>query len=478
MVRQTRGVVGGMTARWLVVAASASMAAMVGCDTRAAWTRHNPDAGLLAQTYASTPAEGATTAATAATRSDATGEAMAKTTGTQPFNATGHLAGNASALSALAAAMEGAGSGAGERGATASRPKLSWPISGNASSVETGSGEFGESPEGLTQISFGSVGADFDPSVSRDGQWLVFSSTQHRATADLYVAKVGSRAVTQLTSDPANDAMPVLSPDNKRVAFASDRGGSWQIYVMPATGGRAVQITDGGGEALHPTWSSDGSRIAFCRLGEVSGRWELWVVEAANPAKAEFIGYGLFPEFAPVAAGEGNAERLVFQRGRERGDRAFGLWTVDYKPGMVSNPTEVLSMAGAAAINPSWSPDGQFIAFTQTPIGGGDGAARGEIWIVASDGSAKVSVTGGGAAAGRLASAAPAWGRDGRLYFVSNRGGHEQVWAMSSDRAVAAMPSRINRAPALASTPEAATSNDSTMTEMPAEAPTASVPTP
>ena len=39
-------------------------------------------------------------------------------------------------------------------------------------------------------------------------------------------------AVTQLTKDPANDVMPAISPDGQWVAFASDRSGNWDIYLI------------------------------------------------------------------------------------------------------------------------------------------------------------------------------------------------------------------------------------------------------
>ena len=305
-------------------------------------------------------------------------------------------------------------------------------------------GSIGDAPEGLTQVTFANEGADFDPAVSRDGKMVVFASTQHRPTADLYIARVGSRAITQLTADAGNDVMPALSPDNTLVAFASDRSGSWQIYVMPSNGGRAVQITDGqnnSGDALHPTWSPDGSHMAFCRLGSMSRRWELWVVAVANPSSAEFIGYGLFPDWCPVAGtGMDGSHRIVFQRGRERADRAFGIWSIDYKPGSVGNPVELVSNVGAAAINPSWSTDGQFIAYSMTPTDyqpqqNPSALAPSDVWVVSADGAARVNVT-----SGNSSNLSPTWGNDGKLYFVSDRGGREQLWSISSAKALAAMP--------------------------------------
>ena len=296
----------------------------------------------------------------------------------------------------------------------------------------------------LAQQSFAADGADFDPFVSRDGKWLVFASTQHRPNPDLYIKTVGSRTVTQLTSDPASDVMPEISPDGTRVAFASNRSGAWNIYVMPATGGQAVQITSGSTQDLHPTWSPDGSRLAFCRLGQASGRWELWVVEVARPQVAEYVGLGVFPRWCPVAGtGQSGRDRIAFQRGRERGDRAFSVWTIDYKPGDAGNPTEIVSAKGLAAINPGWSPDGSMMTYALVPVGTAQATFQrpreGAVWLASVDGSARSRLT----SAGYLQSQ-PVWGGDGLVYFVSNRGGIDQVWSTSPVKALAAMGRTMN----------------------------------
>jgi len=59
------------------------------------------------------------------------------------------------------------------------------------------------------------------------------------------------------------NAQPLPSPDGKWIAFLTDRDGWDHIYVMPAAGGNAVQITRGKFEAWRPVWSHDGTRIAF-----------------------------------------------------------------------------------------------------------------------------------------------------------------------------------------------------------------------
>ncbi|MBL8764917.1 MAG: PD40 domain-containing protein [Phycisphaerae bacterium] len=292
--------------------------------------------------------------------------------------------------------------------------------------------------DAITQVTTSEDGADFDPSVSRDGSFVVYASTQHRTTADLYRRAVGSRAVTQLTSDPAQDVMPAVSPDGSRIAFASNRSGSWDIFVMNAKGGQAVQVTSDPGAELHPTWSPDGTRIAFCRLSQSSGRWELWIIDAGDAAAAEFIGYGLFPDWCPIAGrGADGRDQILFQRARERGSRAYSIWTVDYAPGQVSSPTELVAIPGLAAINPVWAPDGRSIAFsTVAPDATRPGIlpSAADLWIASADGSERVNLT-----AGQGVSMQPRWAKDGRLYFVSNRSGRDNLWSIGTAGALAAM---------------------------------------
>lgn len=323
------------------------------------------------------------------------------------------------------------------------------PIVGNwenppSSFAPSGSGMPGmalDVMESLAQVTFAKYGSDFDPSISRDGKTIVFSSTQHRPTADIYIKAVNGRTVTQLTADPAQDVMPSLSPDGARVAFASNRSGSWDIYIMSVTGGQAVQVTADSAQELHPSWSPDGSKLVYSRLGQVSGRWEMWVIDIEKPMSSEFIGYGLFPSWCPVAGtGDHGRDKIVFQRSRERGDRAFSVWTVDYKMGDASSPTEIASHQAAAFINPTWSPDGNWIVFASIPFVGEAPAApathrpaRSDLWMCAVDGSGRVNLT-----TGRSVNLMPTWGADSRIYFISDRSGTENVWSIGTDKAMLA----------------------------------------
>lgn len=291
------------------------------------------------------------------------------------------------------------------------------------------------------QITYTFDGADFDPMVSADGSVILYASTQHRPTPDIYLKHVGSSVIRQLTNDASSNAMPALSPDGNRVAFCSDRSGNWDIYVMPVGGGPAVQITTDSSHDIHPSWSPDGTRLVFGRLGQTTRRWEMWVVDASSPTVSEFIGFGMFPEWCPIAGtGENGLDKILFQRSRERGDRAFGLWTLDYGNGRVGNLTQIIASPLSAFINASWAPDGKHIAFATvpTPAAWSDASAarppRAELWMMPVTGGARVALTSGDAV-----DLMPTWGPDNRIYFVSDRSGSDNIWSMDLSPAILAI---------------------------------------
>ncbi|MEY3026895.1 MAG: TolB family protein [Phycisphaerales bacterium] len=278
----------------------------------------------------------------------------------------------------------------------------------------------------LAQVSFATEGGDYAPDIDRTGSFMVYASTQHRPTFDIYRKSVDGRTVTQLTTDPSDDLMPALAPDGSRIAFASNRNGNWDIYIMPIGGGAPTQITSDSDDEVQPTWAPDGRRIAFSRKNGRTNTWEIWVVDTTNPGLRSYVCEGFLPRWSP----EERRDVLLFQRARQRGSRLYGIWTIELVRGEGLSPTEIVSARNAAVLQPGWSPDGSKIVFTSVVNPGGDSEwpEQSDIWIINADGTRRMGLTNG-----RFRNMQPTWGADGRVYFVSNRGGIENIWSMAAD---------------------------------------------
>ena len=277
----------------------------------------------------------------------------------------------------------------------------------------------------LRQHTFAEIGADLDPDIDSAGRRMVFASTRHNAQPDLYTKSTDGVAVTQLTSDPSADVQPVYSPDDQRVAFASNRSGNWDIWIIGVDGGQPRQVTRGLADEVHPSWSPDGTRLVYCSLPTEGGQWELWITDLAAGTTKRFIGYGLFPEWSP------SGDVILYQRARERGSRWFSIWTLTLVDGEPRYPTELAWSSKEAYILPTWSPDGLWFAFAGVPDPAPDdpllAASRGrsDIWIMTADGRGKVRLTDG-----YTPSYAAAFSVDGRVFFTSGRGGHDNIWSL------------------------------------------------
>ena len=80
-------------------------------------------------------------------------------------------------------------------------------------------------------------------------------------------------AIRRLTNHPAGDGHPSWSPDGRHIAFASDRDGNVEIYVMGSDGSNPRRLTNHSAGDGHPSWSPDGRHIAFASDRDGNGRF-------------------------------------------------------------------------------------------------------------------------------------------------------------------------------------------------------------
>ncbi len=109
-----------------------------------------------------------------------------------------------------------------------------------------------------------------DPDLSPDGKLLVVPVTRYdvdknKGYTDLWLIPAAGGAARQLTSDDASDSDPRFSPDGKWIAFVSKRGEDKesQLYVIAIDGGEARRVTRVPTGVSAPKWFPDSKRIAF-----------------------------------------------------------------------------------------------------------------------------------------------------------------------------------------------------------------------
>jgi tricorn protease len=197
------------------------------------------------------------------------------------------------------------------------------------------------------------------------------------AEGDLWQVARSGGVASRLTSHPADESEPAISPDGKTLAFSAAYEGPTEVYTMPLAGGSPVRRTfDGGG--------------------------------------AEVVG------FAPDGA-------LVYSTRRYSTLPDTQLLRLD----LASGERSAVPLAQAA--DASWTPDGRTLFFTRLPFQGSHtkryrGGTAQSVWKYAEGAPEAVPLTGDYAGTSRN----PLWW-GGRVYFLSDRDGTMNVWSMDED---------------------------------------------
>ena len=171
----------------------------------------------------------------------------------------------------------------------------------------------------------------------------------------------------QLTTGPA-DSAPTWSPDGSSVAFVRAGDGPGQVWLLPAKGGEPRSLTDLPLGAGRPVWSPDGSRIAFTAPVDL----------LATPGESE-------EDRADRGHAPLVAERLDYQAdgvGIRRGVRMH-LHVVEVATGQCRQVTDGDWDAG----EPAWSPDGEQLAFAAATAPDRDLVFSAPVHVVAADGT-------------------------------------------------------------------------------------------
>lgn len=183
------------------------------------------------------------------------------------------------------------------------------------------------------------IGGAFSP----DGREIAISREESKGNSDIVLLDRNGAVIERLTDDEGIDVSPSWSPDGRRLAYCSSRGGNPQIYVLDVDSRRSRRISMQGSYNTQPVWSPTGERIAY--TGRVGGRFQIFVVEAGGGGARQITSSGgdnVDPSWSP------DGRYLVFRSTRTGQGR---LWVSDWRG---SNQTELIAGSGDDS-SPSWS---------------------------------------------------------------------------------------------------------------------------
>ncbi len=215
-------------------------------------------------------------------------------------------------------------------------------------------------------------GSWIDVDVSPDGQSITFA-----LLGDIYTMPMAGGAPTRIAEGLAWEVQPRFSPDGKRIAFTSDRGGGDNIWIMNRDGSDKRQVTKEKFRLLNqPSWSPDGRYIIAKKhftTGRSLGTGEVWVyhvsggagvvlVKKPNEKHQKELGEPIYaPDGKSLYYTRNITPGSTFIYAQDSNTDLFNIEEYDLETGEVT--TAVSGLGGS--VRPTPSPDGKNMAFVR-----------------------------------------------------------------------------------------------------------------
>ncbi|MEO0317474.1 MAG: Tol-Pal system protein TolB [Pseudomonadota bacterium] len=225
------------------------------------------------------------------------------------------------------------------------------------------------------------------PTWSPDGSKLAYVSFESKKPV-VYVQELATRKRIAVANFKGSNSAPAWSPDGRRLAIALSREGHTQIFLINADGSDLRRLTQSNSIDTEPCFSPDGQTLYF--TSDRGGGPQIYrmSVDGGDARRVTFIS-GATYNISPAISPDGKMLAYISRR-----EGRFQVYVLD----LTTNQETRLSDT-ARDESPSFAPNGRYIMYAS------DAGGRGSLTVVATDGSARYSLS---ARASNVRE--PAWG--------------------------------------------------------------------
>ncbi|HZS47845.1 MAG TPA: winged helix-turn-helix domain-containing protein [Blastocatellia bacterium] len=161
--------------------------------------------------------------------------------------------------------------------------------------------------------------------LSPDGKRVAFQSRDDKGAINVWLSSLDSGQTTQITFDKEVVGWPYWSPDGNQLVVEAVRGEDSVLYTTPSDGGPLTPLVSDRGQSWSGGWSPDGKKIAFA--GQRDGVWNLWWVSPITKEKKRLTNYDLLREYVRYPDWSPRGDQIVYEYAETTGN----IWIMDLK---------------------------------------------------------------------------------------------------------------------------------------------------
>ena len=210
------------------------------------------------------------------------------------------------------------------------------------------------------------------PAMGPGGE-VVFTSYAKR-NPDLWMSSGGTPK--RVSKFPGLNLGGAVSPDGSTIALALSKDGNAELYTVDRSGNIKNRLTKNPAIDGQPSWSG-GGQIAF--VSDRAGGPQVYRMSAAGGGESRVTKAGNYNQSPDWSQGKGRGQWIVYS-GRDNSNR-YDIFKIDVKSGKVVRMTQ----SPGRNLDPSWSPDGRWITYTQ----------GGSLYVANEDGNNNVEIAKG-----------------------------------------------------------------------------------